>query len=154
MRVIIVRNDKESPRKCSLTPVRDRADLEFHRHSRDRVIDVGEATLLHPEGEVLGPEDVARPLLLVDASWRRLPAVLRDLRGTFALRSLPRGWRTAYPRRSSTFEDPDAGLASIEALFCALAVLGRRDDTLLEGYRWKQSFLDLNRELLAVLPFR
>lgn len=149
--VVIVRLRKESPKKCSLTALRRRKEPGYrwiHCEAGDP-IEVGEATLLHPEGELIGAADAARPLLLVDASWRDLPRVLRGLRGTLHRRSLPIGLRTAYPRVSASFDDPAAGLASIEALHAALALLGRRDDRLLAGYHWAEDWLRGNAALLA-----
>ncbi len=148
--VVLLRLDKESPRKCSLTPYRERgpAGVRWIDHRLGREVEVGEVTLLHPEGEPLGPDDAVRPLLLVDSSWRDLPRVLRDVRGTLHRRRLPRGLVTAYPRRSKTYRDPDAGLASIEALHAALALLGHRDDSVLEGYHWAGEWLRRNAELL------
>jgi pre-rRNA-processing protein TSR3 len=64
-------------------------------------------------------------------------------------RSLPPELQTAYPRKSKIFEDPQNGLASIEALHAALCMLGKRDDSLLDGYRWRKEWLDLNSELLG-----
>lgn len=149
--LVLLRLDKESPRKCSLTPYRERgpAGVRWIDHRLGREVEVGEVTLLHPDGEPLGPGDATRPLLLVDSSWRDLPRVLRDVRGTLHRRSLPPGLRTAYPRRSKTFRDPSRGLASIEALHAALALLGHRDDSLLEGYHWAEDWLRLNAALLA-----
>jgi len=149
--VVIVRLRKESPKKCSLTALRKRKEAGYrwiHCEAGDP-IEVGEATLLHPEGELIGEADAGRPLLLVDASWRDLPRVLRGLRGTLHRRRLPEGLRTAYPRASASFEDPAAGLASIEALHAALALLGRRDDGLLVGYHWAADWLRVNAGLLA-----
>ncbi len=150
--ILLIRLGKEDPRKCSLTPLRGREE-EFGIHWRrfrfgDRV-EVGEVTLLHPEGEPLTAADASRPLLLVDASWRDLPRVLRGVEGEMHLRALPPGLRTAYPRRSRDFPDPVHGLASIEALHAALALLGRRDDRLLEGYRWREDWLRMNQEILV-----
>ena len=54
---------------------------------------------------------------------------------------------TAYPRRSRLFADPAQGLASVEALYAALAILGRPRPELLEGYRWASEFLRANPEL-------
>ena len=148
---ILLRLDKESPKKCSLTPLRRRGDLPIRwiRCSLGDEVEVGEVTLLHPEGEPLSPADDQRPLLLVDSSWRDLPRVLRGVRGKLHRRRLPDGLRTAYPRRSNLFEDPGNGLASIEALHAATCLLGRRDDTLLEGFRWAKEFLRLNEALLG-----
>jgi len=63
-------------------------------------------------------------------------------------RSIPPGFVTVYPRRSKTFDDPANGLASVEALFAASAVLGEENPKLLEGYLWKEQFLEGNRQRL------
>ena len=150
--VILVRLNKESPKKCSLTPLFDqgRTNIQWHRVSIGQQVVVGEATLLHPDGEPLSPEDAGRPLLLIDSSWRDLPRVLGGVEGLLHYRSLPEGFRTAYPRRSKAGTDPTDGLASIEALHAAQALLGLRDDSLLEGYHWKDDWLDSNSDLLTV----
>ncbi len=151
VQVILVRLRKEAARKCSLTPLRRRRDRPWrwvHCRAGDPV-EVGEVTLLHPEGAPLAAADALRPLLLVDASWRDLPGVLRGLRGTLHRRRLPAGLVTAYPRRSANFADPAAGLASIEALHAALALLGARDDGILEGYHWRAQWLAANAPLLG-----
>jgi pre-rRNA-processing protein TSR3 len=54
---------------------------------------------------------------------------------------------TAYPRKSRQFEDPASGLASVEALYAALAILGEARPDLLAQYRWAQGFLDANPQL-------
>ena len=149
--LILLRLNKESPKKCSLTPLRQRQDLPvrwIHCALGDRV-EIGDAVLLHPEGELLSPQDQDLPLLLIDSSWRDLPRVLRGVQGDLRLRRLPNGLQTAYPRRSTTFQDPSNGLASIEALHAACAMLGRRDDSLLDGYYWAEEYLRLNADLLA-----
>ncbi len=148
--LILLRLNKESPKKCSLTPLRQRQDLPvrwIHCAIGDD-IDVGDVVLLHPDGEVLSPADQDRPLLLIDSSWRDLPRVLRGVRGDLRLRRLPSGLQTAYPRKSSTFDDPSNGLASIEALHAAVTLLGKRDDSLLDGYYWAEEYLRLNADFL------
>ena len=49
--------------------------------------------------------------------------------------------RTAYPRVSKVFDDPQQGLASIEALYLAKRLLGDDDASLLDGYHWREEFL-------------
>ena len=151
---ILLRLGRESSRKCSLTPLRDREDLPltWKRHVPRRRVDVGEVTLLHPEGEPLSPADADRPLLVVDSSWRHLPGVLAEVDGLLHRRSLPPSLRTAYPRKSTTFEAPANGLASVEALHAALCLLGDRDDSLLEGYRWADDWLENNSGIFGGLP--
>lgn len=149
--IILLRLNKESPKKCSLTPLRERSEwpIRWIHCSLGDEVEVGEVTLLHPEGEPLGPSDAQRPLLLIDSSWRDLPRVLRGVSGRLHKRCLPKGLTTAYPRKSTIFEDPETGLASIEALHAAMAMLGQRDDRLLEGYYWAEQYLERNAALLV-----
>lgn len=149
--LILLRLNKESPKKCSLTPLRGRAEwpIRWIHCALGDEVEVGEVTLLHPDGAPLSPADAGRPLLLIDSSWRDLPRVLRGVRGTLHQRSLPKGLRTAYPRKSTLFEDPEFGLASIEALHAACALLGHRDDRLLDGYHFAPQWLAANAGLLA-----
>ena len=56
-------------------------------------------------------------------------------------RSIPGGVKTAYPRVSRVFDDPEQGLASVEALYLALREMGHDDPTILDGYHWKDGFL-------------
>ena len=72
-------------------------------------------------------------------------------RGSLLARSLPGEIRTAYPRRSKLFRDPPRGLATVEALVSALAILGSPDFSLLEGYLWADNFLALNRDFFQGL---
>jgi pre-rRNA-processing protein TSR3 len=102
--------------------------------------------LLHPDGDEIGPADSGLPLLLVDCAWRRLDRLLTAVGGEPVRRRLP-ALQTAYPRRSRTFEDPASGLASVEALYAALALLGQPRPELLRGYHWAEQFLAMNPAL-------
>lgn len=141
--VLIVRDPRESLAKCSLTPLRGLPGLRFVSYHPDRRVEAGRRVLLHPDGEELGESDRGLPLLLVDCSWRRVPQITATIDGEFLRRRLPR-LETAYPRRSKTFEDPASGLASVEALYAALVLLGDRRPELLADYRWTQEFLARN----------
>ena len=143
--VLILRDPRESPRRCSLTPLRGMDGIRFVSYRPQLELDCRGRVLLHPEGELLTEEDAGRDLLLVDCAWRRLPTLLRTVRGDPLRRRLP-NLLSAYPRRSRTHEDPETGLASIEALYAALAILRRPEPELLRSYRWSQEFLALNRE--------
>lgn len=144
--VWILRDPKESTRKCSLTPLRGVPGVRFVTYQPGLELPCAGRVLLHPEGEDLRPSDQGAPLLLVDCSWRRLDTLLSVVLGAPARRRLP-PLRTAYPRRSRTFPDPAQGLASIEALYGALALVGRPHPELLAGYRWAAEFLASNPEL-------
>ncbi len=105
--------------------------------------------LLDPAGELIGAADRGLGLLVLDSSWRRLPKLAATVVGGPVRRRLP-PLVTAYPRRSKDFEDPSEGLASVEALYAALVLLGHRDvEFLLDQYRWKAEFLERNREALG-----
>jgi pre-rRNA-processing protein TSR3 len=58
-------------------------------------------------------------------------------------------WETAYPRSSKLFEDPEAGLATIEAIYAAYVQTGRNPAGLLDNYRWGDEFLRRNADRLG-----
>lgn len=148
MDVLILRDPREALLKCSLTPLRGKPGIRFETYDPDRRVAAEGRVLLHPEGPELGAAERGRALMLIDCAWRRVPTLLRTVDGPFELRSLPR-FATAYPRRSKTFEDPAAGLASIEALYAAVFALEGARPELLAGYRWAREFLELNPQLRA-----
>jgi pre-rRNA-processing protein TSR3 len=150
-RIWILRDPKESPAKCTLIPLRGRPGVSFHAFDVDRRYDVGGAILLHCDGIPLSRRDGDRPLLVLDGAWRRVATMMRRLLGPFEARSIPLGFETAYPRRSKNFDDPDTGLASIEAVFLALAAMGHRDEAWLDAYHWREAFLERNAARLDAM---
>ena len=138
----IVRHPRENPRKCSILPLRGRADLTFLTHPLKQPISLDGYVRLAAEGPALSREDTACGLLLLDGSWRWAEVMNRSFLDVPA-RSLS-GYRTAYPRVSKQGTDPDNGLASVEALFIAYFILGRPTAGLLDHYRWADEFLRLN----------
>ncbi len=142
---ILVIHPKEKRSKCSLEPLRARADslgLVFVDFSRERPFLLTDYVRLCVDGPALSAADSAGGLLLIDGSWRHAAAMQAHF-ADVPPRSLS-GYRTAYPRVSKVFRDPAAGLASIEALYIAYRILGRPTDGLLDHYRWKDEFLGLN----------
>lgn len=137
----VIRHPKERISKCSLRHLHHRPEMTFLRARPGFTFDAGGFTLLAVAAPELTLADAGRPLLLLDSTWRWLAQLEACLRGEPVRRSIPRGVRTAYPRVSRLFEDPDGGLASVEALFVARAILGDRDPTLLDGYHWRTQFL-------------
>ncbi len=147
--ILILRDPRESAAKCSLTPLRGKPGVRFVPFHRERSLQAGGRIFLDPGAELLQPTDLELApagLLLIDCSWRRVDKLLKTVEGELLPRCLPE-LRTAYPRKSKTFEDPAAGLASVEALYAAMALLGRPRLDLLEGYHWRERFLELNPEL-------
>jgi pre-rRNA-processing protein TSR3 len=139
---VIVRHPRENPRKCSVLPLRGRAGLLFLAHPVRERPDLRGYVRLAAEGPELSAADAAAGVLLLDGSWRRAEAMIRDFEDV-PPRSL-HGWRTAYPRVSKLGTDPDNGLASVEALFIAHHILGRPTTGLLDHYRWADEFLKAN----------
>lgn len=145
--ILILRDSRESAKKCSLTPLRGMAGVRFVNYHLDRNIDAGGRVLLDPEGEELSSADAGRGLFLIDCSWRRVQSLRQTVLGEPVRRRLP-ALQTAYPRKSTTFEDPPAGLASVEALYAAAYLLWGPVPELLAQYRWADEFLELNRQVL------
>lgn len=137
---IILRHYKENPRKCSLQPLRYDPRFHFLNFALNRTIDATSFALLEIDAPPLTPADASRPLLILDSTWRHLPKMRNALIGDFTPRSLPQ-IPTANPRTSKITPDPPRGLASIEALYLALRILNQRDDSLLDSYHWKTTFL-------------
>ncbi|MDP6520907.1 MAG: DUF367 domain-containing protein, partial [Planctomycetota bacterium] len=136
--ILILRDPRESRRKCSLTPLRGRPGIDFVDYHPEHTLEAGGRILLQPTAPVLTAADggaaAGRGLLLLDCAWRRVDQLLATVRGDYLTRSLP-ALVTAYPRRSRIFQDPDLGLASVEALYAARAILGCPSQDLLDGYR-------------------
>jgi len=145
--VLIIIRRGEDPQKCTVRPLRGTPGLDFLPYPLRQKPDLSGHLLLAPDAPPLSPADAGRPLLLLDASWRHAAAMRRAVEPVES-RSIPPGWRTAYPRRSKIHADPEAGLATVEALYAALCTLGIRDDRLLRAYPWREAFLALNGDRL------
>ncbi len=139
----VIRHPKERIRKCSLRFLHDRPEMTFLRGKPDLRFDATGFLLLAVDAPPLSSADAGRPLLLLDSTWRWLAQLEACVVGEPIRRSIPGGLRTAYPRVSKVFDDPAGGLASIEALYVARKLLGDDDRGLLEGYHWKDDFLQI-----------
>jgi len=126
-------------------PLLGREGIEIRHYRSDRICDGAGRILLHPDGPELQASDGegASGLLILDSSWTRLPKLLERVVGDPIRRSLPR-LVTAYPREGKLVPNPEGGLASVEALFAALCVLGFRDESLLDQYYFAEEFLRRN----------
>lgn len=138
----------ENPRKCTIQPLRGRADFTFRYFSGNNAIEPFKAAcLLHIDGECLSkiPRGSLPSLSLIDCTWKKVPGVLQRLQKPLPrLVRMPDGFVTAYARKNKQGLDPDGGLATIEALFIAAAFMGTWDPTLLDTYYFKNEFLELN----------
>ena len=146
MDVLIVHDVREPAKKCSVTPLRGMKGLRFEPVHGGKRVDAGRRIWLHPDGEELGPADRGLGLLLIDCTWRRVATLAKHIDGELLPRRLP-ALVTAYPRRSKLAPDPQGGLASVEALYAAIAILDRPRPELLVGYHWAAEFLAANPRL-------
>jgi pre-rRNA-processing protein TSR3 len=144
---IIVRHPRERPAKCSVYPLIGRADLLFLDYPPKELPDLSAYVRLAPDGPPLSSTDAGAGLLVLDGSWRWAGRMTKRF-AHVPPRSLS-GVITAYPRVSKMFQDPDGGLATVEALYVALHILGRPTTGLLDHYRWREEFLEANAALLG-----
>lgn len=147
---IILRHKRENLKKCSLRGLETREDFQFFSYPDPVLPDLTGYLLLSMEGKPLSTEDSAKGLLILDGTWRYAEKMFQNVPAIQALetRSLPAGFRTAYPRKQEDCAEPERGLASIEAIFLAYHLLGRSTEGLLDGYHWKTQFLEKNPSLL------
>ena len=154
--IIIIRHKKENRKKCSLRHIEQKKDphILFYTYPNDFVakkVDIPpQGMLLHIQGNVL-EQGQRGPIILLDGTWRyseKMYKMVPELHSLCTF-SLPSEWRTAYPRRQEDCVDPSRGLASIEALFIACFITGRCTRGLLDGYYWKDQFLEINKSLIS-----
>lgn len=141
---IIVVHSRERRKKCTVEPLRGRDGFLFRRFPDAGCDLLAGYVRLGFGGPLLSREDADRGLLVLDGTWRWAERMEHDYRHV-PVRSLP-DWQTAYPRVSKMFENPEAGLATIEAIYAAYKILGRDTTGLLDDYHWGEEFLRLNAE--------
>jgi pre-rRNA-processing protein TSR3 len=149
---IVIRHRKENLKKCSLRGLERRPDFLFFRYPlQESLPRLDNYILLSLDTEEeLSVQDGAMGLLLLDATWRYAYKMSEQIDFPLNLRKkrLPPHLKTAYPRRQQDCLDPSLGMASIEAIACAYALMGRSLEGLLDSYYWKDSFIEKNTSLL------
>lgn len=143
---IIVVHPREKRSKCTVEPLRGRDDFVFWTFPEKGQEPLDGYVRLGIGGEQLSEADAESGLLVLDGTWKlaeKMEPFFRDV----PVRSLP-PWQTAYPRVSKLFEDPAAGLATIEAVYAAHTILERGTSDLLDSYYWADQFVELNRSLI------
>lgn len=143
---VIIVHPKERRSKCTVLRLRGDPRFEFYRSPR-RPADLTRYVRLGLGGPLLTRDDAESGLLVLDGTWRWVEGMARPV-AEVPVRSLP-PLSTAYPRNSKTFRDPGQGLATIEAVYAALRLLGRDVSGLLEGYPWSAEFLAANEAILG-----
>ncbi len=176
--IVILRHPKERRSKCTMQPLRQVEGFHFFNARPDLRYDASGHIILRMDAPVLGVADgfwpeaereelmrrwgmdgmlpangmfsdgCLRPLLMLDSTWRRLPQVESCVIGRPVFRGLGSGWKSAYPRVNADGEDPEEGLATVEALYLALRLLGLEADAVLQNYHWKDAFIARNKPAL------
>lgn len=143
---IVLRHRKENLKKCSLRGLETRSDFVFYTYSQETLPSLTGYILLAVGAPPLTKEDASSGLLIIDATWRYAAKMEKGVDQVIQLekRSLPSGFKTAYPRRQEDCPNPSEGLASIEAIYLAYCLLGRDPSGLLDHYYWKDLFLESN----------
>lgn len=145
---IIIVHPKERRAKCTVAGLRGDARFVFYRYPR-RPAELAGYVRLGIGGPPLSLADAQAGLLVLDGTWRwaeRMETAFADV----PVRSLP-ALATAYPRVSKILQDPAEGLATVEAVYAALCLLGRDTTGLMDGYPWAAEFLRLNAPYLTAI---
>ncbi len=150
---IVLRHRKENLKKCSLKGLENRKDFRFFLYPCDSLPPLDNYLSLGLEGSILSKQDQGKGIFLVDGTWRYAKTMSRTL-PCIERRSLPHDLRTSYPRKKTGCQDPERGLASIEALYVAYLLLGRDTQALLDHYYWKNAFLQTNRARIKSIQTR
>lgn len=145
----VILDSGETANKCTIAPLAYRSDFRLYRvKGEDTLGPLASEILLHPEGPCLTEIKKSvqvKGIATIDCVWRRVDPIIRRVAAPLPmLARIPDGFQTAYPRHSKHGFDPDCGLATIEAIFVARALLGVWDVTLLSHYHFGPEFVDLN----------
>jgi pre-rRNA-processing protein TSR3 len=144
---VIFRHRRENTKKCSLRGLESREDFDFRRWPCKEIPLISNYIYLDLNGPQLSVEDKDYGLLALDATWalaEKMGGQLKPLLSKLQPRSLPKHFKTAYPRKQTACQDPVRGLATVEALYIAYKILGRETDGMLDNYYWKDSFIEMN----------
>jgi pre-rRNA-processing protein TSR3 len=144
MTTFILRHRRENLKKCSLTGLETHPALKFYTYPVDTLPDCSKCLLLKVGAPPLTSADADRDLFLIDGTWRLAQIMEKQLPWKLEARSLPPGYKTAYPRRQTDCPDPHAGLSSLEALYVAHIILGRSTEHFFDRYHWKDLFIKIN----------
>lgn len=144
MTTVILRHRRENLKKCSLSGLETHPELRFYTYPTDFLPNCSSFLLLKVGAPPLTFADAEKGLFLIDGTWKLAQVMEKQLPWKLEARSLPPGFKTAYPRRQTDCPDPQAGLSSVEALYIAHRILGRSTEKLLDRYHWKELFIEIN----------
>ena len=151
---IILRHRKENLKKCSLRGLETHKDLKFYTYPQHMPENLTGYVMLHlgeQETIELSKADADKGLFFLDSTWNYEKKMHDRLSIEHILfyRSLPSYFVTAYPRQQTGCQDPQRGLATVEALYIAYKILDLPTEGLLDHYHFAQVFLEKNKEAFA-----
>jgi len=141
---VIIVHPKERLVKCTVAWMKGDARFQFFRGPR-RPADLSGFVRLAMDGPELSDADAEAGLLVLDGTWKLVDRLAPKVNEVPTRRLPP--IQSAYPRSSKVSTDPDGGLATIEAVYAALWILGRDVAGLLDRYHWADEFLRINAAL-------
>lgn len=146
LQTIILRHNRENLKKCSLRGLESRKDIDFYTYPKATLPSLSGYIQLAIGAPELSKQDAHKGLFLIDGTWRYAQKMQQAVgpQVGMELRSLPKTFRTAYPRRQLDCPEPEFGLASVEALYIAYFILGWDTTGLLDFYHWHEEFLCKN----------
>ena len=153
---IILRHRKENLKKCSLRGLETSQDILFYTYPQHIPANLTHYVMLHlgdDSTQALSKEDLHSGLFFLDSTWNYEKKMHDRIQKEHKLiyRSIPSHFVTAYPRQQTGCEDPERGLATVEALYIAYTILGLSTDGLLDHYYFGKSFLEKNYKALEQL---
>lgn len=146
--ILIYRHRRENLKKCSLRGLESNPNFKFLTYPKDSLPNLDHYILLDISAPPLTITDCYKGLFILDATWRYAATMLNQIQPqikTMIRRSIPSFISTAYPRRQEDCPNPKTGLASVEALYTACAIMGWTTENLLDHYYWKNEFLEMNK---------
>lgn len=139
---IVIVHPRERRSKCTVECLRRRDDFAFYTFPNEVAHSLEGYVRLGLGGPLLSESDAQAGLLVLDGTWK-LASKMEPFYDELPVRTLP-PLQTAYPRTSKLHNDPTGGLATVEAVYAALRIMGRANESILDEYFWKNEFLRQN----------
>jgi pre-rRNA-processing protein TSR3 len=144
---VILRHRRENLKKCSLRGLESKDHFLFFTYPKNSLPNLDGYIQLELNALPLSKKDSVYGVFLIDGTWSLAKTMSKSVKQQLIKRSLPSELKTAYPRRQTECDDPERGLASIEALYATYIILGKDTTGLLDNYYWKDNFLKINRDI-------